>query len=155
VRVTALRMPAHSFSIREGAHAHRIDVTASDIDGLGHANNVVWVRWINEAAIAHAEAVGLGEARCKALGAVWVVRRHDVEYLQPAFEGEQLTAHTWPETLRGPLSLRRTLFTRGEEVLLRAETQWVLVDVRTGKPRRAGPEMLEGYGFKSVSPGPS
>jgi acyl-CoA thioester hydrolase len=140
-------MLAHDFSAPPSAYRHSFQVDAQDIDALGHANNVVWVRWINEAAIAHATNVGLGQEACRALGVLWVVRRHDLEYLLPAFAGETIEAFTWPETLRGASSLRRTLFERAGQVLARAETTWVLIDLQTGRPRRAPSEMLTGYGF--------
>jgi acyl-CoA thioester hydrolase len=140
-------MHAHTFAPKPTAYLHTIRVEPSDIDTLGHANNVVWVRWINEAAIAHARQVGLGVEACRALSCLWVVRRHDIEYLVPAYAGERLEAYTWPELLRGATSLRRTLFQRDGQVLARAETTWVLIDMESGKPRRAPTEMLAAYGF--------
>jgi acyl-CoA thioester hydrolase len=136
-----------AFSPPAGAFSHRISVVPADIDELGHANNVVWVRWINEAAIAHSRSVGLDSATYLALQVIWVVRRHDVEYLAPAFEGEELEALTWVADLRGATSLRRTVLERDGRVLARAETTWALVDTTSGKPRRIPREMLERYGF--------
>ncbi len=140
-------MQAHVFELNPAAHLHSFRVEPSDIDELGHANNVVWVRWVNEAALAHATHLGLGPAYCREQGSIWVVRRHDIEYLLPAFEGQTLEAFTWPETFRGAASRRRTLFRCDGRVLARAETLWVLLELSTGKPRRVPREMLEGYGF--------
>jgi acyl-CoA thioester hydrolase len=133
----------------EGAYRHPITVAPSDIDELGHANNVVWVRWVNEAAIAHSRSVGLDHEMYFTLQVIWVVRRHDVEYLVPALEGESLEAITWIADLRGATSRRRTLVQREGRALLRAETTWALIDTRTGKPRRIPPEMLSRYGFSA------
>jgi len=135
----------------DGAFRHHFSVRPTDIDELGHANNVVWIRWVNEAAILHSRSVGLGPDVYLALGVVWVVRRHDIEYLSPALEGEELEATTWIETLRGATSLRRTLITRGGRALARAATTWALIDVATTKPRRIPKEMLERYGFRTDS----
>jgi acyl-CoA thioester hydrolase len=140
-------MKSPVFEPPASAYLHRFCVQAADMDELGHANNVVWVRWLNEAAIAHATHVGLGWEACRRLGVAWVVRRHDLEYLLPAFAGEEIEAITWPETLRAATSLRRTMFVRQNKVLARGETTWVLLELRTGKPRRVPPEMLAGYGF--------
>jgi acyl-CoA thioester hydrolase len=87
--------PLNDFVPPEGAYVHPITVLPGDIDALGHANNVVWVRWVNEAAIAHSDAVGLGAATYFELKVLWVVYRHDIEYLSSAFEGERLHATTW------------------------------------------------------------
>ncbi|HVZ32988.1 MAG TPA: thioesterase family protein [Polyangiaceae bacterium] len=119
----------------------------SDIDELGHANNVVWLRWVNEAARAHSDAVGFGPAGLRRLGVLWVVRRHEIDYLAPAHEAEELEAITWAHTLSAASSLRRTLFKRAGSVLARAETTWVLIDPGSGKPRRVPREILAAYGF--------
>lgn len=135
------------FQPSSSAYAHRFRVAPADIDELGHANNVVWVRWLNEAAIAHSEAVGFGYEGMRAIGALWVVRRHDIEYLESALVDQELVAWTWPATLRGATSHRRTLIKLGERVLARAETTWVLIDAATKRPRRVTPDLLAAYGF--------
>jgi acyl-CoA thioester hydrolase len=140
-------MPVHRFVPPTHAYVHRLRVERADIDELGHANNVVWVRWLNQAAIAHATHVGWGMEACRAEGVIWVVRRHDIEYLLPAFEGEELSALTWVESMRGASSQRRSAFRRGEQLLATAETTWVLLDAQAGKPRRVPPTMLAAYGF--------
>ncbi|HEX4338745.1 MAG TPA: thioesterase family protein [Polyangiaceae bacterium] len=135
----------------ERAYRHLITVAPGDIDALGHANNVVWVRWVNEAAIAHSNSVGLDHEMYVSLGVIWVVRRHDLEYLVPALEGELLDAFTWIADLRGATSRRRTVIERDGRVLMRAETTWALIDTGTGKPRRIPAEMLARYGFAAKS----
>jgi len=131
------------------AFLHTFTVNPSDIDDLGHANNVVWVRWVNETAIAHSRSVGLGHEVYLSLQVLWVVRRHDIEYLVPALEGETLQARTWVATLRGATSLRRTVFERASDsrLLARAETTWALIDAATGKPRRVPRDVMARYGF--------
>jgi acyl-CoA thioester hydrolase len=140
-------MPVHVFEPKLGAYVHAFAVDAADIDALGHANNVSFIRWVNDAAIAHSTQVGFGIAACVAAGLVWVVRRHDVEYLRPAFAGEQIEAFTWPETLSGATSLRRTVFRRGDEVLARSETTWALLELKSQRPRRVTEAMRVAYGF--------
>lgn len=129
------------------AHTHCFRVLPSDIDDLGHANNVSWVRWVNDAAIAHAMAVGFDGAGLSRLSVLWVVRRHDIEYLLPALVDEQLEAVTWPQTLSGATSVRRTLIKRDGRVCARAQTTWALLDASSGRPRRIPPELSAAYGF--------
>jgi acyl-CoA thioester hydrolase len=133
------------------AFTHRFVVDHADIDELGHANNVVWVRWVNEAAIAHSRAVGLGPDAYLALGVLWVVRRHEVDYLVSALAGEELEALTWVATLRGATSLRRTVIRRRNDrgLLARAATTWALIDMETGRPRRIPKEIMARYGFSA------
>jgi acyl-CoA thioester hydrolase len=135
----------------EHAFAYAFEVDPADIDELGHANNVVWIRWVNEAAIAHSRAVGLGPDAYFSMRVLWVVRRHDIEYLVPALSGEALEAVTWVATLRGATSLRRTLIRRKRDrrLLARAATTWALIDLESGRPRRIPKEILARYGFNA------
>jgi acyl-CoA thioester hydrolase len=135
------------FTPPSSAYRHPIRVEPADIDELGHANNVVWVRYVNAAAIAHSRSVGLDHETYLALRVIWVVRRHDIEYLAPALEGEHLEAFTWVASLRGATSLRRTVITRDGRDLLRGETTWALIDTESGKPRRIPQEMMARYGL--------
>jgi acyl-CoA thioester hydrolase len=131
------------------AFTHSFVVPDSDIDELGHAGNVTWVRWVNEAATAHSTSVGLGLDAYRALGLLWVVRRHEIDYLAPAFAGERVDALTWIDSVRGATALRRTLFLRSasETPLARAATTWALVAISTGRPTRVPPELGLRYGF--------
>lgn len=136
--------PANAFS-------HSFVVPSTDIDELGHAGNVSWVRWVNEAAGAHSLSVGLGLEQYRDLGLLWVVRRHEIEYLGSAFEGDALRAVTWVESMKGATSLRRTRFLRAADgrELARAATTWVLLRIATGQPTRVTAELLARYGFGS------
>lgn len=134
----------------EMSFMRRFVVPAAAIDELGHVGNVTWVQWVNDTAIAHSRAVGLTPEVYAGLGVVWVVRKHEIEYLLSALEGEPLSARTWVENLRGATSLRRTEFRRDADgkLLVRARTTWALIDTASGRPRRVPPELLERYGFK-------
>jgi acyl-CoA thioester hydrolase len=140
--IREIAAPANAFT-------HRFAVADSDIDELGHAGNVTWVRWVNDAATAHSRSVGLGLAEYKTRGLLWVVRRHEIDYLGQAFAGEPLEALTWIESVRGATALRRTLFHRAsdERLLARAATTWVLVKIDGGRPMRVPNELTERYGL--------
>lgn len=142
---------APDFTPPADAFVHRFVVQPEHIDELGHAGNVTWVRWVNDAAIAHSASVGLTAATYRELGVVWVVRKHEIEYLWQALVGETLEAHTWVASLRGATSLRRTVFRRAEDarVLVRAATTWALIDIATTRPRRIPKELLQSYGFST------
>ena len=81
------------------------------IDANGHANNVEYLRWMQDAAIGHADASGGADAT-RRIGASWVVRRHHIEYLQSAFAGDLLLVLTWVSNLRKASSLRKYLVLR-------------------------------------------
>ena len=116
-------------------------MTETDIDGLGHVGNIVYLRWVLDVASAASVAAGWDMPALKRLGAVWVVKRHEIEYLAPAFAGEAITVETWVDEWGAATSLRRTRILRGETELAQAATRWVLVTFPGGRPRRVPPEM--------------
>ena len=69
-----------------------IAVEPADIDQLGHVNNVVYLRWVQEAAVAHWTAIAPATDQAKLL---WVVVRHEIDYKQAAFLGDRIIARTW------------------------------------------------------------
>jgi acyl-CoA thioester hydrolase len=120
----------------EGVHEFEIEVDASSIDDNGHVNNVEFVRWMQDAATRHADAVGCTAATRDA-GATWVVRSHRIDYLRPAFAGEKVRVQTWVADYRRAFSMRGYRFLRAADgtVLAKGETDWVFVDVKAARPR--------------------
>src|SRR5262245_38191148 len=120
-------------------------VAPSDIDELGHANNLAYLKWMLSAAVAHSAAQGWpGDAYHK-LGAGWVVRSHQIEYLQPAFAGDEIVVHTWVADMKKATSLRRYRIVRcrgdKEVVLVTAATDWAFIHFATRMPKRIPPEV--------------
>ena len=124
-------------------HVYPVEVSASAIDANGHANNVEFVRWMQEAAVSHADAVGCTAATLAA-EATWVVRSHHIEYSNPALLGDRIEVRTWVENVRRAFSLRKYEFVRAADsaVLARGETDWVFIDSTTGRPRSIPAEIL-------------
>jgi len=122
-------------------------VQPDEIDGLGHANNVAYVQWMQEAAIAHSAALGWPGSRYREHGAGWVVRRHQIEYLHPAGAGDVVLVRTWVATMDRTRSLRRYQIVRQSDgkLLARAETLWAFVDYATGPVRRIPEEIAQAY----------
>jgi acyl-CoA thioester hydrolase len=122
----------------------QIRVQPQDIDGLGHVNNAVYQQYLEQAAIAHSEQFGLTLERYQSLGGVFVIRRIELEYLNPAVAGDTLEITTWIVEMRGACAIRCYEIRRlGEkEVLLTAEALWVWVDAKTMRPR-AIPDILQ------------
>jgi len=117
-------------------YSFEIEAKESDVDRNGHVNNVVYIQWMQDAAIAHARASGC-TAASQAVGATWVVRTHQIEYLAPAFAGDKITLLTWPSNFQRVRSLRKYKFVRAKNqaVIARAETDWVFVNATTGRPQ--------------------
>jgi acyl-CoA thioester hydrolase len=111
-----------------------ITIPKSAIDENGHVNNVTYVQWMQDIAVEHYASIG--GVTAQGPDATWVVREHKVEYFMPAFENEEIEIKTWVEDIRRVRSLRKYEFVRksDDKVLVKGETDWVFVDVKTGRP---------------------
>src|SRR6266478_3156112 len=115
---------------------HEVEVLEGDIDNLGHASNLVYLRWVQDAALAHSTALGFPEQAYIARGQAWVVRRHEIEYVRAAVAGDRLRIETRVTTMKAANSLRKTEIFRASELVCRASTDWVYVDLSRGRPAR-------------------
>ena len=120
----------------EGVHTHEIVIPAAAVDDNGHANNVAFLQWMQDAAVEHAEVTG-GTGEARRLGGTWVARSHRIDYLAPGYEGDPLVVLTWVSDFRRVFSLRKYRVVRStdDRLLARGETDWVFVDRATGRPR--------------------
>lgn len=122
--------------IMQAIYRHRFTVGPEAIDANGHVNNVVYVQWMQDVAVRHADAAGCTDAT-RRIGATWVARSHWIEYLNPAFAGDEIEALTWVASFRKVRSLRRYRFVRTSDnvTLAQGETDWVFMDLQSGRPR--------------------
>ena len=126
-----------------------IEVTAEDIDGLGHANNAVYVSWLERCAWRHSQYLGLDLAEYRRLDRAMAVVRHEVDYLASAYEGQRLQMATWIVESDQRLKMhRRFQLLRPDDgvTLLRATTTFVCIELSSGRPKRMPKEFIEGYG---------
>ncbi len=124
-----------------------VDVVAGDIDGFGHANNTVYLRWLTECAWAHSAAVGLPEEKCVALRRGMAVRTIHIDLLASAYEGERLAVGNWL-TERSRLKATRVYQIINIETgttLVRGRVNFVCINLDTGKPARMPPEFDAAY----------
>ncbi len=118
-------------------------IPKDSIDENGHVNNVAYVQWMQDIAVEHYSSIGGIEAQ--GLDATWVVREQRVEYLRPAFEGEEIEIKTWVENFRKVRSLRKYEFVRKADgrLLVKGETDWVFINVKTGAPQAIPEEVIK------------
>ncbi len=129
---------------------HRVTVGEADLDELGHANNIGYLRWLQDAAVAHSAAVGLTFERYVQLGGVFVVRRHEIDYLRSALRGDELEVRTHVATVMAAKSERKydIVRLRDEVVIARALTMWGYVEIASGRPARIPDEIYVAFGFE-------
>ena len=123
----------------------RFPVRQHELDVLGHANNAVYLNWIEQVAIDHVEALGFGRDWAVARGGGWVVREHRVRYHRPVRYGDVVLVTTLPQELGGVRGVRRTEIHRESDGALMAEadTEWIWVRLPDGRPQRVPTELLE------------
>jgi acyl-CoA thioester hydrolase len=122
----------------------RFPITAevSDIDDLGHVSNLVYLRWVLDAATAHSTARGWDLDAYRKLGNVWVVRRHELDYLGQVTVGQSLVAETWVESWRAASCVRKTELVRDGLIVARCATTWAFIALASGRPQRIPEQLL-------------
>lgn len=115
--------------------SNEFTVSEEDTDQNRHVNNVVYVRWMQDIAKMHSDSYGATEAM-KSANRIWVVRSHNIEYLNPGFAGDLVVASTWIDSYRRVRAVRGSRFIRKSDgkILARGKTEWICVDAENGKP---------------------
>lgn len=121
-------------------YEYAISVDIRDIDELGHVNNVVYLRWVQEAATAH--WVKLASADQVAQVA-WVALRHEIDYKHPAHLGDAIIARTWVGVAESVRFERFVEIYRGEDgkLLARARSLWAPINRSSGRVTRVSDEL--------------
>lgn len=118
---------------------------AADIDELGHVSNLVYLRWVLEVAMAHTRALGWDIAQYRDLGAAFMVRRHEIDYIAQVTLGQTLRAETWVDSWRQASCIRKTELLRDGKVVARAATTWAMIGLTSGRPQRIPDELTAAF----------
>ncbi|MBL0743931.1 acyl-CoA thioesterase [Chryseolinea lacunae] len=117
---------------------HTLLVSPADIDDMGHVNNVVYVRWVQDVAAAHWNALASEELKAKY---AWVVLRHEVDYKRPAFLHDDVVGYTWVGEFHGARFERFVTLKANGKMVAEAKTMWCLLDAKTLRPTRVTEEI--------------
>ena len=111
------------------------EVTTEDLDELDHVNNIRYLEWVQEISKKHWQLLADQPTQKEV---VWVVRNHNISYLQAALLGDTLDLTTYVEGIKGPLSIRIVEIKNRAtgQLLAQARTQWCLLDAVTLRPKR-------------------
>ncbi len=137
----------------ENPHTYDITVQADDIDELGHANNAIYVRWLERCAWQHSKSLGLGLDEYRELDRAMAIVHHQIDYLAAAYQGDELVMATWIVHWDKKLRMTRhfQLCRKSDgATLLRARTTFACIELSTGRPKRMPALFIEGYG-KAIS----
>ena len=123
-------------------YRHAITIEAADIDHMGHVNNAVYLRWVQEAVVRYWEAVAPAEAVAQHL---WVALKHEISYRKPAFLHDVVAAEVVAEHVQGARTFFSTIFKRGEDVLAEVKSSWCCLDASTRRPARLAREVVSRF----------
>lgn len=132
----------------DAAHCYSVVVTSDDIDGLGHANNVRYLQWLEDAAWSHSVALGIDLSCFNELDRAMAARRHTLDYIAPCFEGDDIEVRTWiaSNDMRVSMERRYQIVRPSDEVLLlSASTIWVCIAMSSGRPKRMPEKFKDCY----------
>lgn len=132
--------PAMPFQITRVAEA-------ADIDMMGHVNNIIYLRWAQEVAIAHWESIA-AEKDKNEIG--WVVLRHEIDYKASAHLDDEVIIQTWVGLAEGLLFERHTKILHSDgRLLAQARTLWCPIDLQSQRPKRVSPKLRAQFSYSS------
>jgi acyl-CoA thioester hydrolase len=123
-------------------YRHRIGIEPSDIDHMGHVNNSVYLKWVQEAVVRYWEKVAPSEAVAKHL---WVALKHEIEFRRPTFLEDAVVAEVIAERVQGARALFTTVIRRGEEVLAEVKSTWCCLDASSLRPARLAKDVVSRF----------
>ena len=121
--------------------SYTLTVPQSAIDDYGHVNNVTYLQWMQDAALRHPESIP-GYMQPENTG--WYVREHRIKYLSPAYLDDEIEVRTWISEFKRVRGIRKYEFLRkaDSKIVVEGETQWVFIELTTGRPTLIPAEML-------------
>jgi acyl-CoA thioester hydrolase len=124
----------------DNAFTLRITVSLEDIDTLQHVNNLVYLKWMDKIATTHWDFLTKDNPLPQY---VWVVMRHEIDYIKQATIGDEITVKTWVGETKGITSVRFMEFYKKDVLLVKAKTVWAMLDSKTYKPVRIRENVLK------------
>ena len=110
-----------------------VGIVPDDIDHMGHVNNSVYLKWVQEAVIRYWESLAPPEAVARHL---WVALSHEINYRRPTFLDDIVVADVIAEKVEGAKALFTTVIKRGETVLAEVKSSWCCLDAVSKRPAR-------------------
>jgi acyl-CoA thioester hydrolase len=130
-----------------GVFEIRRRVAWRDLDSAQHVNNAVYLEYVEECGMQVIAAHGWPVARMSAAGFAILLRRHQIQYLQPAFLDDELLISTWASDVRRSSAVRHYQIRRARDraVIANVHTLGVWIDLASGRPIRIPPAFLADF----------
>lgn len=126
--------------IESVSYQHSFHVEAKHLDALNHVNNVIYLQWVNDISEKHWELLSNKSLNSKYF---WVCLRHEIDYLNQAFQGDEIKVLTWIGESVGVRSIRNVHIYKGDSLLTRIKSTWCLIDAKTLRPTRIKQDILD------------
>jgi acyl-CoA thioester hydrolase len=121
---------------------HSIAITVDDIDHMGHVNNSVYLKWVQDAVVDYWRSVAPPEAVAQHL---WVALKHEISYLKPTFLSDNVVAEVIAEKVDGARAYFTTVVRRGQDVLSEVKSTWCCLDATSLRPARLARDVVSRF----------
>jgi acyl-CoA thioester hydrolase len=123
----------------EAMFRHPVAIDPADIDHMGHVNNAVYLKWVQDAVVDYWRSVAPPDAVARHL---WVALKHEITYLRPTFLQDVVVAEVIAEKVEGARAMFTTVLRRGEEVLSEIKSSWCCLDAVSLRPARLARDIV-------------
>jgi len=120
-------------------YRYAVAIEPADIDQMGHVNNSVYLKWVQDAVVDYWRSVAPPDAVARHL---WVALKHEITYLKPTFLQDVVVAEVIAEKVDGARAMFRTVLKRGEEVLTEVASSWCCLDAASKRPVRLARDIV-------------
>lgn len=119
-----------------------IGILPDDIDHMGHVNNSVYLKWVQDAVVRYWEMVAPPEA---VASHQWVALKHEISYRRPTFLDDTVVADVIAEQVQGARAFFTTIIKRGEDVVAEIKSIWCCLDSGSLRPARLTKEIISRF----------
>ena len=119
-----------------------IGILPADIDHMGHVNNSVYLKWVQDAVVGYWQSVAPAEA---VAAHQWVALKHEISYRRPAFLDDIVVADVIAERVKGARAFFTTVIKRGEDVVAEVQSIWCCLDAASLRPARLAKDIVSRF----------
>ena len=119
-----------------------VAIDPADIDHMGHVNNSVYLKWVQDAVVDYWRTVAPPDAVARHL---WVALKHEITYRKPTFLQDTVVAEVIAEKVDGARAFFRTVVRRGEETLSEIQSCWCCLDAASLRPVRVARDIASRF----------
>src|SRR3569833_1026362 len=118
---------------------HPVAILPAAIDHMGHVNNAVYLKWVQDAVVDYWSS---GAPPGAVAAHLWVALKHEITYLRPTFLQDNVVAEVIAEKVEGARAFFHTVLRRGDEVLSEIQSCWCCLDAASKRPARLARDVV-------------